>query len=48
MSSAERRDRWGGDDVPAGFIRLSVGCEDIEDLAADVRRALDAAGSGGR
>ncbi len=48
VSSAERRDRWGGDDVPAGFIRLSVGCEDTEDLAADVRRALDAAGSGGR
>ena len=40
-SSAERRARWGGDDVPAGFIRFSVGCETPEDLIADVERALD-------
>ncbi|MDH6226089.1 MULTISPECIES: cystathionine gamma-lyase [Streptomyces] len=43
-SSAERRGRWGGDAVPAGFIRLSVGAEDPEDLVADVLRALDEAG----
>jgi cystathionine gamma-lyase len=43
-SSAERRARWGGDDVPGGFIRFSVGCEDAEDLIADVERALDLAG----
>jgi cystathionine gamma-lyase len=39
---AERRGRWGGDDVPEGFIRLSAGCEDPGDLVADVERALDA------
>jgi cystathionine gamma-lyase len=42
ISSAERRDRWGGDDVPPGFIRLSVGCEDARDLDDDIHRALDA------
>jgi cystathionine gamma-lyase len=26
-ATAERRARWGGDKVPEGFIRLSVGCE---------------------
>ncbi|MGW3144222.1 cystathionine gamma-lyase [Streptomyces sp. NPDC001177] len=41
-STAERRRRWGGDPVPEGFIRLSVGAEDAEDLVADVLRALDA------
>ncbi|WP_250399964.1 cystathionine gamma-lyase [Streptomyces cellostaticus] len=41
-STAERRRRWGGDAVPEGFIRLSVGAEDPEDLVADVLRALDA------
>ncbi|MFJ2728645.1 cystathionine gamma-lyase [Streptomyces collinus] len=40
-STAERRARWGGDPVPEGFIRLSVGAEDHEDLVADVLRALD-------
>jgi cystathionine gamma-lyase len=40
-STAERRRRWGGDDVPEGFIRFSVGAEDPADLVADVLRALD-------
>jgi cystathionine gamma-lyase len=40
-TTAERRARWGGDDVPPGFIRLSAGCEDTADLLADVERALD-------
>ncbi|MEY9487563.1 cystathionine gamma-lyase [Streptomyces calvus] len=40
-STAERRGRWGGDAVPEGFIRFSVGGEDPEDLVADVLRALD-------
>ncbi|MFJ4810971.1 cystathionine gamma-lyase [Streptomyces longwoodensis] len=40
-STAERRGRWGGDAVPEGFIRLSVGAEDADDLLADVVRALD-------
>ncbi|MEU9554465.1 cystathionine gamma-lyase [Streptomyces fumanus] len=41
-STAERRGRWGGDAVPEGFIRLSVGAEDPDDLVADLLRALDA------
>ncbi|WP_405389728.1 cystathionine gamma-lyase [Streptomyces sp. NBC_01102] len=42
-STAERRARWGGDAVPEGFIRFSVGAEDPADLLADVERALDEA-----
>lgn len=42
-STAERRARWGGDAVPEGFIRFSVGAESPDDLVADVERALDAA-----
>ncbi len=44
-TTAERRARWGGDAVPEGFIRMSVGCEDAEDLVEDVDRALGAAAS---
>jgi cystathionine gamma-lyase len=40
-SSAERRARWAGNDVPEGFIRFSVGCETAADLLADVAGALD-------
>jgi cystathionine gamma-lyase len=43
LTTAERRGRWGGDDVTEGFIRLSAGCEDAADLLADVERALAAA-----
>jgi cystathionine gamma-lyase len=42
-STAERRARWGTDDVPEGFIRFSAGCEDTGDLVADVLAALDRA-----
>ncbi|SCK14321.1 cystathionine gamma-lyase [Streptomyces sp. WMMB 322] len=42
-STAERRGRWGGDAVPEGFVRMSVGVEDPDDLTADVLRALDVA-----
>ncbi|MZE76685.1 cystathionine gamma-lyase [Streptomyces xinghaiensis] len=42
-STAERRGRWGGDAVPEGFIRFSVGVEDTDDLLTDVLRALDEA-----
>jgi cystathionine gamma-lyase len=42
-STAERRARWGGDDVPAGFIRFSCGGEDTADVIADVTHALDVA-----
>ena len=45
-SSAERRLRWGIDDVSPGFIRLSAGIEDAGDLVADVSAALDAAPTG--
>ncbi len=40
VSSAERRARWKSDDVSEGFIRLSAGCEAIEDLLADLDQAL--------
>jgi cystathionine gamma-lyase len=43
LTTAERRGRWGGDDVTEGFIRLSAGCEETNDLVADVERALAAA-----
>jgi cystathionine gamma-lyase len=39
-TTAERRARWGSDAVPEGWIRLSAGCEDPGELAADVERAL--------
>ncbi len=42
-TSAERRARWkSGDDVAPGFVRLSAGCEDLDDLIADLGAALDA------
>lgn len=37
----ERRARWGTDDVPAGLVRLSVGCEKVDDLLADIEQALE-------
>lgn len=40
-TTAERRARWGGDQVSEGFIRLSVGCEDAEDLIADMKQSLE-------
>jgi cystathionine gamma-lyase len=43
QSTAERRARWGGDAVPPGFVRFSVGIEDAADIVADVLQALDAA-----
>ena len=43
-TTAERRARWGHDKVAPGFIRMSAGCEDAEDLLADVAQALDACG----
>lgn len=41
-TTAERRARWGGDDIEAGFIRLSAGCEDADDLIEDIAAALAA------
>ena len=40
-TTAERRARWGGDAVAEGFIRVSVGLEDVGDLIEDLGRALD-------
>lgn len=40
-TTAERRARWKGDAIPGGFIRLSAGCENIQDLLEDISQALD-------
>jgi cystathionine gamma-lyase len=40
-TTAERRARWSGDNIPEGFIRLSAGCEQAEDLISDLARALE-------
>lgn len=44
-STLERRRRWKIETttIPESLIRLSVGIEDIEDLWADLKQALDAA-----
>ncbi|HET9949165.1 MAG TPA: cystathionine gamma-lyase [Longimicrobiales bacterium] len=42
-TTGERRARWGGDAIGEGFVRLSVGCEDPDDLREDLTRALDRA-----
>jgi cystathionine gamma-lyase len=39
-TTAERRARWGGDAIPEGFVRLSVGCEDMQDLLEDLAQAF--------
>jgi cystathionine gamma-lyase len=44
VTTAERRARWGNDVVPEGLIRLSAGCEAIEDLLEDFGRALEGLG----
>jgi cystathionine gamma-lyase len=44
-SSAERRARWGGDTISEGFIRFSVGCENVGDILNDVAVALGVLGS---
>ncbi len=41
-TTAERRARWGGDAIAEGFIRMSAGCEAVEDLIEDMAQALDA------
>ena len=44
VTTAERRARWGNDSVPEGLIRLSAGCEAVEDLLEDFGRALEGLG----
>jgi cystathionine gamma-lyase len=39
-STIDRRAQWGGDAVPAGFVRLSCGIEDTGDLVADLSAGL--------
>jgi cystathionine gamma-synthase len=39
-STMESRHRWEGDRIPEGLLRLSVGLEDVEELWADLERAL--------
>jgi cystathionine gamma-lyase len=41
-STVDRRAQWGGDAVPAGFVRLSCGIEDTADLVDDLSVALAA------
>lgn len=41
-TSAERRARWGADAVTEGFVRLSIGLEDVRDLLKDFASALGA------
>ncbi len=48
-STIERRGAQPGEDhLPAGLLRLSVGCEALEDLWADLAAALDRADAGAR
>jgi len=39
-TTAERRARWGSDDIPEGWVRLSAGCEQPDELLRDVSEAL--------
>lgn len=48
-TTIERRNRWPGEEhVPPGLLRISVGCEQVEDLWADLDRALGLAGTAAR
>lgn len=42
-STAERRARWGTDNIAQGVIRFSVGCERAQDLIDDVLAGLNQA-----
>ncbi|WP_092196368.1 cystathionine gamma-lyase [Blastococcus tunisiensis] len=42
-SSIDRRAQWGADAVAPGFVRLSCGIEDTDDLVEDLERGLSAA-----
>jgi cystathionine gamma-synthase len=43
-TSMERRSAHPGQEhIPPGLIRLSVGCEDLEDIWSDLSSALDSA-----
>jgi len=42
-TSMERRAKWPGDEAAPSLLRLSVGCEDVEDLWTDLTHCLDVA-----
>lgn len=46
VSSWERRGRWAAETAPDTLIRVSVGVEHVDDLIADIDRALGAATTG--
>jgi cystathionine gamma-synthase len=47
QSTMERRARWPQErGVPDALIRASIGCEDVEDLWAELERALSASATG--
>jgi cystathionine gamma-lyase len=39
-STIDRRAQWGADAVAPGFVRLSCGIEDTDDLVEDLAAAL--------
>ncbi|MFK8012365.1 MAG: cystathionine gamma-lyase [Marinicellaceae bacterium] len=41
---AERRARWDASNLSEGLIRLSVGCENVDDILADIDNALSMLG----
>jgi cystathionine gamma-synthase len=43
-TSMERRAKRPGEEAAPSLLRLSVGCEDVEDLWSDLKRCLDIAG----
>jgi cystathionine gamma-lyase len=43
-STIDRRAQWGADAVAPGFVRLSCGIEDTDDLVEDLSAALGALG----
>ncbi len=46
-TTMERRSAHPGQEhIPAGLIRMSVGCEDVQDVWTDLQAALDAVASG--
>lgn len=47
VSTAERRARWSDDRSPEGYVRLSVGCEDLDLLIDDLGRGIDAVTAAG-
>ncbi|WP_308194567.1 PLP-dependent transferase [Pseudonocardia kujensis] len=40
-SLIDRRARYAGSSAPGNLLRLSIGCEHVDDLWADLRTALD-------